>query len=603
MLALWKSSGNIRKDPEYILADINQACASAFWAKPELAVSLRVDVANETLAVKARRIVAILERLNITVLTAEHDYLGQLYEEFFRYTGGNTIGQYFTPRHVANFMADLVDVSASDVVLDPACGTGGFLIAAMNNIMTHGKLSRSAVVKLIKKQLIGFDKEPVTAALCIANMILRGDGSSGVHKGDAFTSPKFPKGQANVVLMNPPFPHKKTDTPPERFIERALEGLQQRGRMAVIVPRSMLAKRDKAKWRSKILTQNRLDGVIVLPDELFMPYASSYTAVLLMTKGVAHPADHAVFFARVENDGFRLRKGVRVARNGDELPKALDAYKQRLTTPGFSGWTKLDSRAGWDPGYYIPPRPLSEEEVAAEAGALVRSRAAFVVKHAVELEASLAAIDAGQLTASDYRKRKGGAPSLLKPGATIGEHFEIFYGQKSLHSKEKLSPGKALVISSSGSENGSYGFFDFLDLIEPPFVTVPSTGSIGQAHVQEWPCGVTDDCLLLFPMENVPHELLYVAAAVIRRERWRFNYGMKITPMRIARFPLPFDEVMLARVREHLEGAERIEKLALSDAEDATDAEAARTILADPKGQGRPVMGDELRQRLKRCLT
>lgn len=101
MLALWHSRGNIRRDPEYILRDVNAACRDALMgaAKANLAASIRVDAANKKLAKNAVTITSILERLNVTVLTAEHDYLGQLYETFFRYTGGNTIGQYFTPRH------------------------------------------------------------------------------------------------------------------------------------------------------------------------------------------------------------------------------------------------------------------------------------------------------------------------------------------------------------------------------------------------------------------------------------------------------------------------------------------------------------------------
>ena len=185
MLALWQSRGNLRKDPGNILADINAACKQAFWkaGKPDLANSLLVDEANERLAVKARRIVSILERLNVSVLTAEHDYLGQLYETFFRYAGGNTIGQYFTPRHVASFCAEIVGVTQEDVTLDPTCGTGGFLIAAMERMQREGQISRSEMVKLVSTRLIGFDDEPMTAALCVANMILRGDGSSSVRHG------------------------------------------------------------------------------------------------------------------------------------------------------------------------------------------------------------------------------------------------------------------------------------------------------------------------------------------------------------------------------------------------------------------------------------
>ena len=137
MLALWHSKGQIRRDPRYILRDVNSECrdALAVATNPNLANSLRVDEANAKLRRNAVRIARILELLNVTVLTAEHDYLGQLYETFFRYTGGNTIGQYFTPRHITRMMIDVCEASSNDVVMDVACGTGGFFVAYMDRLV------------------------------------------------------------------------------------------------------------------------------------------------------------------------------------------------------------------------------------------------------------------------------------------------------------------------------------------------------------------------------------------------------------------------------------------------------------------------------------
>lgn len=607
MLALWQSRGNIRKDPTYILSDINQACAQAFWNahKPDLAKSIRVDEANSDLAINSRRIVAILERLNVTVLTAEHDYLGHLYEAFFRYTGGNTIGQYFTPRHIAEFTAALLGVTSSDVVLDPSCGTGGFLIAVMNRLSVQEHLSKEQVVKIIKKRLIGFDKEPVTAALCVANMILRGDGSTSVHRGDCFSSPEYPIGKADIILTNPPFPHAKTDTPPDRFVSRSLEGLRHRGRMGAVVPRSLMSK--QTAWHINVLNNNTLDGVVVLPDELFAPYASSYTVVLMMTKGVKHKPDHEVFFCRVENDGFRRRKSVRVHTEGEQLSLALDAYARRKTILGFCGWSPLIEGAGWDAGYYIPARPLSEDEVNRQSATLTRNGAAFVVSHAPELIALNEAIVRGEFTPFDYQAAKGKkarAPGTAPNGSVISSYFHIYYGQKSLHNKDGLTEGKALVISSSGIDNGCYGFFDFSDLIQPPFVTVPSTGSIGRAHVQKWPCGVTDDCLVLVPKEGVATELLYIAAAVIRQERWRFNYGRKITPERIASYPVPDTEAVRTRVRAHIEEGLRIEQVALEIAEDTLDSDIATERLDEiDRDAALALSGDALKDKMNLWLS
>ena len=563
MLALWKSRGAIRKDPRYILGDINQECRKAFWhaKKPDLADSLRVDEANDTLAIKSRRIVTILERLNVTILTAEHDYLGQLYETFFRYTGGNTIGQYFTPRHIARMMADMCDVSKSDIVLDPACGTGGFLIATMNRLVEVDKLSRSRVVQLVKSHLIGFDDEPVTASLCIANMILRGDGSTGVRRGSCFTASDYPVGKASVVLMNPPFPHRKTDTPPEEFIDRALEGLHQGGRLAVILPGSLLVK--KEEWRHKILIKNTLNGVIDLPGELFQPYASATTAIVLITKGVPHPAEHPVFFGRIENDGFRLRKGTRVARVGSQIPDIVRAYRHKAVKPGLCGVAIIGRNDEWAPGSYIPTRPLSAHDILEEAELVVRLKSSAIVKFAPQITAMLRDVQSGAVTPVPYLELSGKEASHAATPGTIGASFSIVYGQAEIEDKSWLSKGNRAIIASGGIDNGIYDFCDFDKLIAPPFVTVPRTGSIGEAHVQEWPCAVTSDCLILVPKGEIPLSTLYAAAAVLRRERWRFNYGRKITPDRIATFNLPLDEQLRDRIERYLGRAHEVERLAL----------------------------------------
>jgi type I restriction enzyme M protein len=600
MLALWQSRGGIRKDPQNILGDINRACAQAFWdaKKPVLAQSLHVDEANEKLAIKARRIISILERLNVSVLTAEHDYLGQLYETFFRYAGGNTIGQYFTPRHVASFCADLVGVSIDDVVLDPTCGTGGFLIAAMERVARENHISRSEMVKLVSTRLIGFDDEPMTAALCVANMILRGDGSSSVHRGDAFTAPEYPQGTASVVLMNPPYPHKMTDTPTEAFVERALDGLSQGSRLAAIIPLSLLVKSNKAAWRKSILKNNTLEAAIKLPDELFQPYAQPYTVIVYLRKGIPHPKGKRAFFARIENDGFRIRKGVRVACEGSELPKMLTHFQAGKSEPGFSGWAEVDEDASFGPGAYIPAKEMTGEASDDATQEVIRARTSFVAYHAADL---VQLYTDNPLDVRAMRKRPWQFETI-KPG-TVADYFDIYYGQKELHSKDGLLPGRSLVISSSKFDNGCYGLFDFEHILKPPFVTVPGNGSIAYAHVQEWPCGVSDDCMLLLPKDGVPHSLLYVAAAAIRNERWRFSYGRKATPDRIADFPVPHTDELLARVEDYLARAARVEDQMIEDAEDALDSQTARTRLTEMKtGTARLVSGADLDARLAAML-
>ncbi len=547
MLGLWQSRGALRRDPDFVLHDINAACEAAFkkGGKPELAESLHVDEANEKLASSAWRILSILENLNVVTASFAHDYLGQLYETFFRYTGGNTIGQYFTPRHITRFMADLCEVTRQDIVIDPACGTGGFLIACLQRVHEVSRLKYEDVVKMVKSNLIGYESEPVTAALCVTNMILRGDGKTGIRKEDCFATPSFPLGRCDVALMNPPFPHKSTDIPPQSFVERALEALKPRGKLAVILPTSLIVKKSIGAWREKLLKHNSLVAVCQLPDELFQPYASATTSVVILEKGIPHSANRKAVFARIHYDGLTLKKGSRVIRDDkkNHLPQAIDSVLNKKVIPGFAGLAAICGRTEWSPGAYIPAAIPSEDELKDSIDELLRRLASFYVRYAAEVARLRKSVEAEELKVFEYRsicgpKRLKNARTLPKAAGTIGEHFDLFYGQKELHSRDGIPPGDALVVSPTEQYNGCYGWLAFDQLVKPPFVTVAQTGSIGESFVQLEPCGVNDDCLILLPKQGKVLSLasFFIAAAIVRLERWRFSYGRKLTPSRICSF-------------------------------------------------------------------
>lgn len=560
MLALWRTRGQLRKlEPDWILKDVNEACRAAFRDanKTELARSLEIDEENEALAHSVHLIISELEKLNVVSASFSHDYLGQLYEAFFRYTGGNTIGQYFTPRHITRFMADLCQVTKDDRVLDPTCGTGGFLIAALNRAQEVGKLSYEDAVEIVKHNLIGFESEPATAALCVANMILRGDGKSGIHRADVLTANNFPDANCDIGLMNPPFPHKNTDQPVQRFVDRALEGIRRRGKLAILMPTSLLAKKPIGAWREKILRDNTLVAVIEVPNELFQPYAAATTSIVILEKGIPHGAGYQTSFVRVKHDGLVLRKGIRIPDvvHENQLPLAIDAVHNKRVVPGFAGIAIVSGQAEWTVGAYVPSAPPEIEELETSVNELMRRLFSFYIRYASEISGQRKAIAEKRLVPRPYREmlsdlRLTNAAALPSGSGTIGGMFDVFYGQKELHSREGIAPGEALVISPTEAYNGCYGWLHFEKLLLPGFVTVAQTGSIGEAFVQLEPCAVNDDCLVLLPKPGVQvtSAHLIIAAATVRLEKWRFNYGRKLTPGRIAEFPLVIDPSLCASV-------------------------------------------------------
>ncbi|MET3135581.1 type I restriction enzyme M protein [Oxalobacteraceae bacterium GrIS 1.11] len=542
MLALWQSNGRVRKDSEFILGDVNTACQKAFLAarKVELGKSLQINEANIKLAETGWQILSILEKLNVVNAAFDHDYLGQLYETFFRYTGGNTIGQYFTPRHIARFMADLCEVTKDDVVIDPACGTGGFLISVIQRACEFDNAKYEDVVEMVRKNLIGYESEPLTAALCVANMILRGDGKSGIHGEDVFHASDFPAGKCDVALMNPPFPHKSTDIPPQHFIERALEALKKRGKLAVIIPTSLIVKREYAEWRNTVLASHSLLAVVELPDEVFQPYASTTTSVLVLEKGIPHNEKLRTTFVHLKYDGLNLKKGVRVARRDgkNRIPNAVEAVLNKSDVPGFSGNAIIGSGMEWAPGAYIPSGIPEITELRSSVDELFRRYVSFFTRYAAEVSMQRKLITSGELAASPYRDiitsaRIKNAETSKAKNNTIGYYFDVVYGQKELHSRDGIPPGDSLIISPTEKYNGTYGWLKFDNLIQPSFITVAQTGSIGEAFVQTEPCGVNDDCLILLPKIglDIPESMLFIAAATIRLERWRFSYGRKLTAL------------------------------------------------------------------------
>lgn len=213
--------------------------------------------------------------------------------------------------------------------------------------------------------------------------------------------------------------------------------------------------------------------------------------------------------------------------------------------PGFSGVATVSGRAEWSPGAYIPSAIPTEEDLKTSIDELLRRLASFYVRYAPQVATQRHKIRSGELMTKPYTSLVGiakltNAQALSKEQGTIGELFDIFYGQKELHSRDGIPVGDSLVVSPTEEYNGCYGWLSFEQLIEAPFVTVAQTGTIGEAFVQMEPCGVNDDCLILLPKAGgvLPTSCLFIAAALIRLERWRFSYGRKLTPSRICAFSM-----------------------------------------------------------------
>ncbi len=246
-----------------------------------------------------------------------YDIIGKFYEEFLRYAGISNVkrGIVLTPSHITKLFTELIEIRTNDIIFDPACGTGAFLIAGMNKlieIISNSDIAdKQTRIKNIKqKQLLGFEKSNTMYSLAISNMLFRGDGKSKIHNIDFFANTSneiLDNFKPTIGLINPPYggnDNKSNPTKKEiQFVERMLDKVSRYG--IVIAPLSTFFK--EAVVRNRILSKHTLKYVINMPYELFQPNASTHTAIAIFETNLPHN-NKKVVFTDLKDDGFVLSK-------------------------------------------------------------------------------------------------------------------------------------------------------------------------------------------------------------------------------------------------------------------------------------------------------
>jgi type I restriction enzyme M protein len=306
--------------------------------------------------------VNMIDKLPIT----EGDAKGDLYEYLLsKLTTAGINGQFRTPRHIIRFMVELLEPKPTERIGDPACGTAGFLVGAMQYLLeTHtspkGELKGENGETIYTGDLLepyrdhiqngmfhGFDFDATMLRIASMNLMLHGVDNPDIHYQDTLSN-SFPERfgkQAtsgfDVILANPPFKGSldegdvhptltqvvKTKKTELLFVALILRMLKKGGRSATIVPDGVLSGSSKAHVavRELLVKDNQLEAVLSLPSGVFKPYAGVSTAILVFTKG--GKTDH-VFFYDVGADGFSLDDKRHPVREND-LPDALDRWRKR----------------------------------------------------------------------------------------------------------------------------------------------------------------------------------------------------------------------------------------------------------------------------------
>ena len=295
------------------------------------------------------------------------DTKGDLYEYMLsKLTTAGIAGQFRTPRHIIAKMVEMLDPRPDEVIGDPACGTGGFLVATMHyilkkyttpgmeypdedgNMVYPGDQLEPYRDHIQSKLLHGFDFDTTMLRIAAMNLLLHNIESPNIHYMDTLSNrfpEQFPEQSEDffdVIMANPPFKGSldyddvhpsllkkvKTKKTELLFVTLILRMLKNGGRSATIVPDGVLFGSSKAhqKLRKTLIDENQLEAIISLPSGVFKPYAGVSTAIIVFTKG--GKTDN-VFFYDVEQDGFSLDDKREPQPDKDDLPDMLERWKKR----------------------------------------------------------------------------------------------------------------------------------------------------------------------------------------------------------------------------------------------------------------------------------
>jgi len=336
---------------------------------------------NEEITLDNNSIVYVVGEIqNYCLMEAERDVIADAFETFIGHALKGGQGQFFTPRNVVKMMVEILDPSEKDLIIDPACGSGGFLIETLKYVWrkidqqgkeynwSQNEIDREKQ-KVATEKFRGIDKDYFLSKVTKAYMTLIGDGTSGVVCDDSLeteknwkelTNQKIKLGIFDVLLTNPPFGSKipvrgedklkqfelghkwkfdkKTgewekgklkdkEAPQILFIERCLQLLEDKGRMAIVLPDGIYGNNQLGYIRKYLLKKARLVAVIDVPIETFMPNTPTKTSIMVLqkTKENKIPKDYSVFMASAETCGHDRRGNF---KDDDDIAKIPDEFKK-----------------------------------------------------------------------------------------------------------------------------------------------------------------------------------------------------------------------------------------------------------------------------------
>jgi type I restriction enzyme M protein len=499
-----------------------------------------------------------LRHLNISAaMRSGTDVLGKFYEAFLKYgNAAKDLGIVFTPRHITQWSTEVLPISADDVIYDPTCGTGGFLVSAFDTVRrTESDEKKFEFFRA--NRIFGIEQQPKIAALAVVNMIFRGDGSSNILDDDALKrrlvfksvdgqrSGEFRGLNTNAppggtrVLMNPPFALKKEDEREYEFVQAALEQMEDGGLLFAVLPAPILVKSGgPLTWRrDRLLAEHTLRAVVSFPEDLVYP-VSIDTVGVIIEKGRPHSEADEVLWARVQYDGYAKVKGKRLpstrVRNDLELVTddvkgvAADRNRAVVSIPGLIKKAAIDpddELVELIPQAYLDEPLASAAEIRVDLEHAIREYLSFLIRTA----------DAATVSKALSARTPAAAPTTLPDAFELVALTDLFGDvddgilKGDIHALNVEDPGTVPVVSSSTDYNGVMGFYDLDSAWQrhKGVITVASNGTPLTSFYHPYEIVAKDDVFVCVPPDDMNTATVMYVITALNAIAWRFSYYRK----------------------------------------------------------------------------
>lgn len=311
--AVLQSEENLVRNKNALIAEYSKLSNEPIFSQQKIKHKKKKE--EELTVTVVKTFISYLER-NVYPLVAHpnigYDFLGRFYTEFIRYAGSQQKqGLVLTPQHITQLFCDLVHLTTNDVVYDPCCGTGGFLVASLERMFKLAGNDQTLRKNIREKQICGVELRPDMFTYACSNMKFRGDGKSNIYNGNCFTYEQLIKNnhKPTIAFLNPPYDHGLANQ--MEFVEHALNVVApQRGTVVAIVQQSCAFKDDKKlnEVKQRILSKHRLKAVLSMPVDLFYP-VGVVTCIMVFEANKPNKG-YKTWLGYFRDDGFENKKNL-----------------------------------------------------------------------------------------------------------------------------------------------------------------------------------------------------------------------------------------------------------------------------------------------------